>query len=187
MLYTRPFIAENAVAYAERWALERNPLFENFTGRGGDCTNFVSQAILAGSCKMNFTKDFGWYFIDDADRAPAWSGVEYFYAFITRDEEFLQYNGGIGPFGREVSREEVLPGDVVQLANELGDFYHTLIVTRVENGEILVSAHSDDALNRALSTYTYTTDRFIRIEGVNVDFGSDCFQSLIDGTNLPLY
>ncbi len=186
MLYTRPFLPENAVAYAERWALDRNPLFENFTGRGGDCTNFVSQAILAGSCKMNFTKDFGWYFIDDGDRAPAWSGVEFFYDFMTQAPEFFSENGGVGPFGRVVSREEVAPGDVVQLANEFGDFYHTLIVTRVENGEILIAAHSDDALNRPLSTYNYTTDRFIRIEGVNLVFEEECFDALLNGESLPL-
>ena len=29
----------HAVAYARRWALSRNPLFYDFTGIGGDCTN----------------------------------------------------------------------------------------------------------------------------------------------------
>ena len=45
--------AERAVAYARRWALDRNPLFVDFTGQGGNCTNFVSQCVLAGSCVMN--------------------------------------------------------------------------------------------------------------------------------------
>ena len=71
-----------AVQYAKRWALERNPLFIDFAGRGGDCTNFVSQCILAGCCTMNFTPDFGWYYIDSNDRAPAWSSVEFLYDFL---------------------------------------------------------------------------------------------------------
>ena len=76
MLIERPYYRERAVMYARRWALSRNPLFLDFTGTGGDCTNFVSQCILAGSCVMNFTPTYGWYFRSSADRAPAWSGVE---------------------------------------------------------------------------------------------------------------
>ena len=41
-----------AVEYARRWALSRNPIFEDYTGIGGDCTNFVSQAIFAGTCVL---------------------------------------------------------------------------------------------------------------------------------------
>ena len=51
MLYTR--LA--AVNYAVRWALSRNPAFENFSGQGhgGDCTNFISQCLYAGGWTMN--------------------------------------------------------------------------------------------------------------------------------------
>lgn len=51
-----------AVAYARRWALSRNPLFYDFTGIGGDCTNFVSQCLLAGCCVMDYEPVFGWYY-----------------------------------------------------------------------------------------------------------------------------
>ena len=64
-----------ALAYAKRWARGRNPLFYNFTGIGGDCTNFVSQCVLAGCCAENFTPDFGWYYRSPEDRAPAFTGV----------------------------------------------------------------------------------------------------------------
>ena len=36
MLITLPYDRTRAVRYAERWALDRNPLFANFTGIGGD-------------------------------------------------------------------------------------------------------------------------------------------------------
>ena len=74
MIITKRYNRENAVAYARRWALSRNPLFPDFTGRGGDCTAFVSQALLAGSCTMDYTETFGWYFISDGDRAPPGRG-----------------------------------------------------------------------------------------------------------------
>ena len=41
MFLNKPYNRERAVEYARRWALSRNPLFENFSGIGGDCTNFV--------------------------------------------------------------------------------------------------------------------------------------------------
>ena len=75
MIATKPYIREQAVQYAEAWALDRNPLFFNFTGRGGNCTSFASQVLLAGSCTMNYTPDFGWYYISPEDRAPAWASL----------------------------------------------------------------------------------------------------------------
>lgn len=184
MIYTRPYTVANAIAYARRWALDRNPLFENYTGRGGDCTNFVSQCILAGSCKMNFTKDFGWYYLSDTCRAPAWTGVEFFYDFMTQIPEFLNANRGIGPFGTEITLTSVRAGDVLQLANELGDFYHTLFVSAVSDGEIYVCAHSDDAIDRPLSSYNYTNARAIRILGVRGEYDPPCFANLLNGTSL---
>lgn len=181
----RPYNRENALAYARRWALDRNPLYPNYAGIGGDCTNFVSQCILAGSCYENFTQDFGWYFISPEDRAPAWTSVEYFYDFLTGAPDFRAENGGYGPFGTEVARRGAIPGDVVQLADADGDFYHSLFICDVENGEIYVCAHTNDALNRPLSDYNYAYNRFIHVEGVRIPSVYPCFEKLIGGISLP--
>ena len=45
----RPYDREAAVAYAHRWAFGRNPAYSNFDGMGGDCTNFASQCLYAGT------------------------------------------------------------------------------------------------------------------------------------------
>lgn len=186
LIIEKPYRRNRAVEYARRWALSRNPLFLDFTGAGGDCTNFVSQCVLAGGCTMDYTPVYGWYFRSSADRAPAWSGVEFFYDFLVGIPEFSRNNAGVGPWGREVSRNRVAPGDVVQLADETGDFYHTLLVSGVTMNEIYVCAHSDDALDRALSSYRYDTDRFIHIEGYRMAIPDDvCFESLLEGTSLP--
>ena len=71
-----------AVRYARRWAYGRNPAFYDYEHIGGDCTNFASQCVYAGSGVMNYTKDLGWYYIDANNKAPAWTGVEYFYNFM---------------------------------------------------------------------------------------------------------
>jgi hypothetical protein len=187
MILTKPYDRQRAVNYAETWALRRNPLFLNFAGRGGDCTNFTSQCLLAGSCTMDFTTDFGWYYVNADDRAPAWTSVGFFYDFITEQPVFASQNSGLGPFGREVRAREIQPGDFIQLADEAGDYYHTLIITGFEPNDILVCAHTDDALNRRLSTYNFSSLRFIHIDGVRIEVADDvCYQPLLEGTAITV-
>lgn len=150
-----------AVAYAETWAMGRNPAYYDFEAIGGDCTNFASQCIYAGSGVMNFTPVMGWYYIDAARRAPAWTGVEPLYRFLVT-------NGGAGPRGSVVDREQVLPGDIVQLGTADGHFYHSPVILGVQDGEIYVAAHTFDALWRPLSSYVFDRARFLHITGVGV-------------------
>jgi len=147
-----------AVDYARRWALSRNPAYYDFENLGGDCTNFASQCIYAGSGVMNYTPVYGWYYISPAERTASWSGVEYLYNFLTA-------NRGAGPFGRQVPYYEARPGDIVQLGRRDGTFYHSPVITAVYP-RILVAAHSYDALDRPLITYNFESVRFIHIEGV---------------------
>lgn len=176
MLVIRNYDRTRAVTYARRWALSRNPLYFDYTGIGGNCTNFVSQCLYAGSCTMNYTPVFGWYYLSPAERTAAWTGVTFFYNFLTK-------NDNVGPFGREASAEELLPGDVIQLGRNGTGFYHTLLLVGREGEELLVAAQSDDALDRPLSTYTYDYARFLHVEGVRLDIPDteDCFASLLAG------
>lgn len=150
---------EAAVAYAKKWAFGRNPAFYDFSKIGGDCTNFASQCIYAGAQVMNFTPTFGWYYKSVNDRTPSWTGVEYLYNFLTTNE-------GAGPFAKEVPLDELEVGDIVQLGRETGDFYHTPVVVGFRRGEILVAAHSYDAFNRPLSSYSFAQVRGLHILGV---------------------
>lgn len=148
-----------AVAYARKWAFGRNPKFYDFSKIGGDCTNFASQCIYAGAGVMNFTPTFGWYYKSVNDRTPSWTGVEYLYNFLTA-------NDGAGPFAEEVSLDKLEIGDVVQLGKATGDFYHSPVVVGFRRGQILIAAHSYDAYNRPLSSYSYENARGIHILGV---------------------
>ena len=154
-----PYQRELAVAYARRWAYGRNPAYYDFNEIGGDCTNFASQCIYAGAGVMNYTPTFGWYYISVNDRTPSWTGVEYLYNFLVNNE-------GVGPFAEEVSLEKAEVGDIVQLGTATGDFYHSPVVVRVENGKIYVAAHTYDAFNRPLSSYNFAKARCIHILGV---------------------
>lgn len=181
MLVVMEYDRRKALMYAERWALSRNPLFENYSGIGGDCTNFVSQSIYAGSCVMNYTPTFGWYYISPTDRAAAWTGVTYFYNFLTSNED-------IGPYGSEVNSGELEIGDVIQLMREDGVFYHSLLVTGFDDNGYLVSSHSNNALNRPLSSYNYAAARYLHIEGIRIAvsdiYAPDCFDALIAGIKI---
>ena len=149
----------DALEYARRWALERNPAYYDFSEIGGDCTSFVSQCLYAGSGVMNYAPD-GWYYRSINDRSPSWTGVEFLY-------DFLISNRTRGPFATETNRRGIMEGDVIQLGNE-ERFYHSLLVTGIGGGRIYVSAHSFDARNRPLDTYDARRKRYLHIEGVYV-------------------
>ena len=176
MLITKEYIRERAVEYASRWAFSRNPLFYDYTGIGGNCTNFVSQCVYAGSCTMNFTAIFGWYYLSDKERTASWTGVEFFYNFMTG-------NKGPGPFGRECTEEELLVGDIIQLGRTEEGYYHTLITVGFAEGVPLVSSQSNDAFGRPLDSYEYDYARYIHIEGVRqaVPDTGDCYESVLAG------
>lgn len=69
-----PYYRDQAVAYANYWAYRRNPNYYSFDQIGGDCTNFVSQALYAANGVMNFTPTYGWYYLSIDDRHPPGQG-----------------------------------------------------------------------------------------------------------------
>lgn len=151
-----------ALAYAHKWALGRNPAYYSFDGIGGDCTNFVSQCLFAGCGVMNYTRNTGWYYVSEWNRAAAWTGVEFLHKFLTT-------NKGSGPYGTELpqsSIDKAQPGDIIQLSYDGERFGHSLFVT-VSKPEILVAQHSSQNFdNRPFSSYEYMKARLIRIDGV---------------------
>ena len=144
-----------AIAYARRWAFGRNPAYLDFHGIGGDCTNFVSHCLYAGT---NWTPVYGWYYVDGERRTASWTGVEYLYRFLTA-------NKGPGPFAKQVDAAQAEPGDVVQLALEGGAYTHAALIVAKEAGEIYVAAHTTDEWMKPLSAYRHPLRRFLHIEG----------------------
>lgn len=158
----KPYDRAAALRYAEQWALRRNPDFFDFEELGGDCTNFASQCLYAGSRVMNFAPLFGWFYRSAQNRTPSWTGVTYLFDFLTRSQP------SAGPFGVEAEPAGLEVGDLVQLGDKTGRFYHSPVVTGFSEGQLLVSAHSFDALNRPLESYAFDRIRGIHILGVNL-------------------
>ncbi|MDR1693487.1 MAG: amidase domain-containing protein [Oscillospiraceae bacterium] len=146
-----------AVSYAHRWAFRRNASYYDFSNIGGDCTNFCSQCLYAGCGMMNYTPDVGWFYGSPDSRAAAWSGVEFLYKFLTT-------NRGDGPFASDLPLRRAQIGDIIQLSFDGAAFVHSLLVVHTRP-EILVSTHTMDSDNRALSSYTYEKSRLLHILG----------------------
>jgi len=153
-----------AVQYAHKWAYGRNPAYFDFENFGGDCTNFASQVIYAGSGIMNYTPTFGWFYINSYNRAPSWTGVNYLYNFLIN-------NKNAGPFVEEVDMKDVMPGDLAQLSFVGGGFYnHSPVVVEVRRpvtyDNILVAAHTDNQDYYPLTGYSWVQIRFLHVIGV---------------------
>ncbi len=105
---------------------------------------------------MNYTPVMGWYYHSASDRTASWTGVEFLYRFLTHNE-------GAGPKASIISKNEMELGDVIQLGNASGVFYHSLLLVTPRGTEMRVAAHSDDAWMRPFSEYQYTYSRFLHI------------------------
>ena len=163
----RPYDRLEAVSYAHRWAYGHNPAFYDYEEIGGDCTNYASQCIYAGTGVMNYTPTFGWYYINSNDKSPSWTGVEFLRDFLVREER------SVGPVAQEtqdLSRARL--GDVIQLRFSGDVFQHSPVVVQPSSdgnpAKILVAAHSADVDWRPLSPYDYQAYRVLHILGAFV-------------------
>ena len=112
---------------------------------------------------MNYTPVFGWYYNSVSDRTASWSGVQFLYNFLITNKKK-------GVFASEVEIKDIKPGDIIQLGNDSGHFYHSLVVTKTGSvpsaDNILICTHTYDSLNKPLLSYVYGNIRFLHIEGV---------------------
>lgn len=165
-----------AAAYAHRWATALrpyNPDYFDFTDYGGDCTNFVSQAIHeGGGAQMVGENTYGWYYNSVTDRSAAWTGVYYLHKFITQYADFPA-----GPEGCAVSVDLAEIGDVIQFSWK-GDIYwnHSVIIVQTEedlqgNLHLKVAGHTPDVdfypYEYFLVGYPDAAYRFLHIERVD--------------------
>lgn len=158
-----PYDRRSAVRYAHRWAFGRNPAYYDYEEVGGDCTSFASQCLYAGIGVMDYTPDQGWYYLDANNKAPAWSGVEFFYRYLTQTQVRP------GPYAVETGLDLLLPGDFVQLSSQGEGFTHTAVVVQVGARptlrNTLVAAHSYDVDRKPLSNYTFRDIRCLHVLG----------------------
>ncbi len=84
-----------------------------------DCTNFVSNALIAGGATMKKSGSSGiqgtdyWYYKDSGNRSSSWAGVNELYTFLTRSNPSSDNKG---PYAKEknLTYENAKIGDIVQ-------------------------------------------------------------------------
>ncbi|MBT2386507.1 amidase domain-containing protein [Streptomyces sp. ISL-11] len=64
-------------AYAEKYWRNYNPSYRSFNSQGGDCTNFISQALKAGGWKNlpGGAEDYRSWFYDSSTQSTSWVGA----------------------------------------------------------------------------------------------------------------
>ena len=110
-----------AAAYADTYWQSYNPEWPSFARKGGDCTNFVSQALYAGGLSMRpsppSTGDEAWYMLPSRGRrwsySLSWINVQSHRSFLLSLPGVTQAASyyGVAP-GQRVSTNAA-QGDVV--------------------------------------------------------------------------
>ena len=182
---TYSYNRQGAVEYANEWALSRNPDYFDFSDPvlyGGDCTNFISQAIYEGRGALMTSDEwptYGWYYRSGSDYAAAWTGVSPFYDFVTSPGYSVW---DAGPEGCELDKSQglyqALEGDIIQYdwTND-GTWDHSAIIMHAVKSppdwNLYVDSHSPDLFSYVYTSFIYTYPgmnyRFIRIERLDGD------------------
>lgn len=151
-----------AVNYALNYALKRNNIYYDYTNEGGNCTNYVSQCLFAGTNVMNFNSLGGWFYLSPSKTSVSWANVEPLY-------NFLIGNKNEGVFGIDAPLDLCEIGDVIQLRfKNKNVFSHCLFVTKVistNTKQIFVCANTRDVKEVPLNFYSYEKYRLIHILG----------------------
>jgi hypothetical protein len=148
--------AARAVAYADRYCGAApgcgndgryNPAFRNYNGDGGDCTNFISQALQAGG--LPETADWA-YDAGAAEGTRSWSNADGLAAYLDASGRAVRF--AEGPYRRMVTSvghapppvRRLRPGDLISYQSH-GRWVHTAIVVGYDShGVPLTDAHSND-------------------------------------------
>lgn len=162
----KPYDRIKALQYAHKWAYARNPAYLDFENLGGDCTNFASQCIYAGSGVMNHTPVMGWYYINSYNRTASWTGVNYLSNFLLNNKE-------AGPFAEIVDESEVEPGDLAQVSfSDSKLFDHSPVIVKAGSppgaAGIYIAAHTFDTDYYRLMDFEPAYIRYLHITGVRV-------------------
>lgn len=145
------FSPSAAVNYARAHALNYNTNYRDFNNsgtQGGDCTNFVSQAMRAAGWPdvggySNRTGYSAWWY-DWLTQTYTWVNAHYFYVWTSNNRA-----------SRADNVYNLDPGDVLQMDfNADGDIDHTTVVTKKDsNGMIYLSYHTSNSLDKPFTTF----------------------------------
>jgi Putative amidase domain len=140
------------VNYAYTYARNYNSKYNNYDGQqaGGDCTNFVSQAMRAGGwtdVAGFYTLNYVWWFTSKwsyPSQSHTWINAHLWFTFISSRPR--------ATLARNV--RDLVPGDVLQADwDRDGRIDHSMIVTKKDSfGNIYLTYHSTNTVDKPFSS-----------------------------------
>ncbi|MGC4154640.1 MAG: amidase domain-containing protein [Propionicimonas sp.] len=132
--------------YALKYALSYN---KDYIKYSADCTNFVSQAMLAGGWKEEnyylWNDDRAWWYGGVPTNSHTWSGAENWYKFARVHSKRTTHLAAV---------DSTVVGDVVQFKDKgETNMTHSMVVTKKSGSTTYVSGHTPDVKNAPASSY----------------------------------
>lgn len=166
-----PAISRSAVVnYALTYSHNYNTNYRSFNGngQGGDCTNFVSQALAAGGwaqtggAAWDYQSTNEWWY-RFYGQTYSWVNVNYFYSFMRnkgRGYVALSFIANFSPAGSFFA--PLSTGDLLQFdSNRDGAYDHNMIITSKDSqGYIYLTYHSSSTRNRPVLDLIYNTSNY---------------------------
>ncbi|KIF06465.1 hypothetical protein PL81_07380 [Streptomyces sp. RSD-27] len=132
--------------YAEKYWSNYNPAYRKFSGNGGDCTNFISQALNAGGWKPvpGTSTDYRNWWYDGAKQSDSWVGANEWAWFTLSNQRAANL--------ANVYQLDV--GDILQADfNRDGSKDHSMMVTyRSKAGMPYLTYHSTNTYRKSLAS-----------------------------------
>ena len=146
--YANKYVYHGATGQANYDSYYNNAQYYDYNSVGGDCANFVSQALVAGGMGE---QPGVWYYDSSSplgsSTTSSWYNANDLHNFWASDTTDFQYIGSQGTQYAE-------PGDVIYLANAYG---HSEIVDAVTRGTVYIDCHDNDAYNYPATYYNGST------------------------------
>lgn len=132
--------------YAEKYWSNYNPAYRKFSGNGGDCTNFISQALNAGGWKPvpGTSTDYRNWWYDGSRQSDSWVGANEWAWFTLSNQRAANL--------ANVYQLDV--GDILQADfNRDGSKDHSMMVTyRSKAGMPYLTYHSTNTYRKSLAS-----------------------------------
>ncbi|MCF3182760.1 amidase domain-containing protein [Streptomyces polychromogenes] len=132
--------------YAEKYWSNYNPAYRKFSGNGGDCTNFISQALNAGGWKPvpGTSTDYRNWWYDGTRQSDSWVGANEWAWFTLSNQRAANL--------ANVYQLDV--GDILQADfNRDGSKDHSMMVTyRSKAGMPYLTYHSTNTYRKSLAS-----------------------------------
>jgi Putative amidase domain len=148
---TGGYSGAKAAAYANTYWSSYNPGYPSFANQGGDCTNFVSQALYAGGIAMrpapSYSGNASWFMISSGGQwsySPPWVNANDNNIFLVQHlPGVTQVASYFGVPAGQIVASHASQGDVVLYDwNNDGIYDHEAIISTTDGQS--VDAHTSD-------------------------------------------